>query len=859
MPARKNPNTSGMTTRNQSRAQSQDQLNLAGIEAQNNTVNVSSCPATPTRGLGGFATEDASTIRASGSYHQGRRVLMASNSDELPGPSNCIMSHINQAPSVGPLQANNTFHPIVPVASGSLESVYQNLEANSMNSYLDSRGLLNRDENRGGQSISLRAPVPMNNPGVLQPTVSIAPNAPLAGNNLIEGNNVGPAASISNFVQPNPSLAPSNARSGVNSGEVLSGAYAPQGNAGEETVQRSRPHTVDRRGTANSSHSINSPYPSYKPDISTRFLQAMVLELQKSMDSQRQAYEEHVARLRDDMRDMSQQNMEIIGKLIQNQTSVNSTVGQGRGEHIAAPSTQVRGPLLQSIQREAELQELRFNTRRKHHFESTPLCENNRQFPAGIIVGKLYTMDEYQMLVNNFGYPFEGLEAIFDTQHNGIIFMERSGDADNSGLGRSQGASSILKPGPVVFSSGTNQIGESNTRFQMNYVSAHAPNLPTVTSAFASVPAEKCAQLSRAVPMESVPYSTGLGQQRGHDINPSVSGQMPVVTHNSTYQGQPALQLRPADIPRYTGLPSERTPYDFLIELEKFKSISRSSDCHMLEKVVPLALSDRAYTWYRFEQEIRAFADWEDFKRRFRREFQTTYYDQKLRRMMEDRFQGPDESLVSYIRTVLSYYERLETDKPQESEKIDFIKRHLHPDYRSVLQGQRFTTIAELIEAAFEAQEAINLQELYKVPTSAPSIEPSLQYQPKESLVKPSAISMKSAETYATISGGSVQKHVNFRPEQVFRQSSQNERRFRTASPAPVSRPESAASNRSQSPGDQRRCYLCNSLDHMRRDCPQNNQQNRSENSRTPSPSRQGLGERNMKVHHTNLSKPNQN
>jgi hypothetical protein len=872
MPARRSHNTSGVTTRNMSRAASQDLLNLEGQEVDPPAVQVSSCPATPTRGLGGYEGENQNTVRAAQYSQLGRRTLLSTSmNSQVAGTSGNQMPYLVPINQNGSLPAHNTFQPIAPATTGSLESVYQSLAANSMNAYLDSRGLLQGNASSNIPIQSVQSPAPVLVPSSRQPNTCIAPNATNSGVNLVQSSiPVVHSSHHSRFVEPNPNLAPSVVSSQGNGGNcTTSGSNTV---SGEGAGARSGQKVSDRRNvvppdptqynrSAGSSHSVSSPHHTQKTDLSSRFLQAMVLEIQQSMSAQRQTYEEQVGRLRDEMRDMSRQTMEIIGQLVKNQLGANSERHSDWSGPSQAPLNKAKGPLLLNIQRQAELKELRSNNHGNVITkESTPIQEGSRPFPAGIKVGKLYSMDEYQILVNNFGYPFRGLEAMFDTENNGIVFFEHAGGEATSKvpkLSSTKGNSVASQAEPSIQGLSFIPTEETSSKYHMAFTPGHIPSGPSLVSSCYAASAG--CKTQNFLPTDCVPFGSGLSQLPLSGIDPSVSDTNQVgAAKNVTPLGQPALQLRPADIPRYTGLPSERTPYDFLIELEKFKFISRSSDVHMLGKVVPLALSDRAYTWYRFEQEIREFADWDDFKRRFRREFQTTYYDQKLRRMMEDRFQGPDESLVSYIRTVLSYYERLENVKPPDSEKIDFIKRHLHPDYRNFLQGQKFTTIAELIEAAFEAQEAINLQESYRVPTSAPSIEPSLQYQPKESLVKPSASSLRSSDTYASVAGGSVQKHVNFRAEPIFRQASQSEQRFRSASPAPNSRPGSASSNRSQSPGEPRRCYLCNSTDHMRRDCPQNNQQSRSENSRTPSPNRSGLGERSMKVFHTNPSKPNQ-
>jgi hypothetical protein len=190
--------------------------------------------------------------------------------------------------------------------------------------------------------------------------------------------------------------------------------------------------------------------------------------------------------------------------------------------------------------------------------------------------------------------------------------------------------------------------------------------------------------------------------------------------------------LKAAEIPHYKGAEETQTPYDFLIELDKYKSVSRSSDDFMINEIAPLALQGQAFHWYRFESSYAPFIDYEDFKVRFRKEFQPLGYAPELSRELELRTQGPTESLTVFIRVIVDYYKRL-GQNPSDAELVSRIKRQMHPEYMQALQGKVITTLRELMNAAFDAQEVIKAFRAYRPPPIAPGVEPSLQWKPMDS------------------------------------------------------------------------------------------------------------------------------
>jgi len=78
---------------------------------------------------------------------------------------------------------------------------------------------------------------------------------------------------------------------------------------------------------------------------------------------------------------------------------------------------------------------------------------------------------------------------------------------------------------------------------------------------------------------------------------------------NRGFQTTPKFHLKEALIPKYSGAMEKKSPYDFLIELEKYMSITRSSPEFIVYKVVPIALTGVAFDWYRFELDNVGFRD----------------------------------------------------------------------------------------------------------------------------------------------------------------------------------------------------------------------------------------------------------
>jgi len=213
----------------------------------------------------------------------------------------------------------------------------------------------------------------------------------------------------------------------------------------------------------------------------------------------------------------------------------------------------------------------------------------------------------------------------------------------------------------------------------------------------------------------------------------------PMETHGRAPQGNNlrSHHLKSSDfsVPKYCGASDKKTPYDFILELDKYQSILGYSEVEMLQLVVLMSLTDEAYTWYRYETQ--AFANFSDFKNRIRTEFQPIGYQDELRRELERRTQGYNEPLTAYIRVIMDYYERLGDPTVSEAMKVDRIKKQMHPEYRAALPSPSIHTLRELKDAAIEAQEFIKTNWTHKSPPIYCSAEPSLAWKPLVNIKEP--------------------------------------------------------------------------------------------------------------------------
>jgi len=351
-----------------------------------------------------------------------------------------------------------------------------------------------------------------------------------------------------------------------------------------------------------------------------------------------------------------------------------------------------------------------------------------------------------------------------------------------------------------------------------------------------------------ANPLQSPPRRRANAQPPGPNILP-VNNPPPAAGNTRTQH----LKTADAKIPQYSGASDPKTPYDFIIEMEKYKEVVGYTERDMLQYVIPLSLTQDAFTWYRYEP---PFVSWEDFRRRLRTEFQAIGYLEDMRRELQLRTQGPTEPLTEFIRVIRGYYERI-GDPVEEIEIVTRVLRNMHPEYKQALLGKRIATLVDLKREAHLAQELIKSMRTYTPPTQSGRLEPSLAWKPLSSNrdqsretssnmnidtnKSSSKLHMSSVDPFA-YHHPAVKKKVSFRDDSEKDTNVSNSPvRGRSPDRRPISPVEGNANQGTSSPrsmSPNRACYSCGNTGHFQRDCPRRSPSPNSGNGRAPSPSR---------------------
>jgi len=331
-------------------------------------------------------------------------------------------------------------------------------------------------------------------------------------------------------------------------------------------------------------------------------------------------------------------------------------------------------------------------------------------------------------------------------------------------------------------------------------------------------------------------------------------------------QGAPQPQARTqhlkstdAKIPQYAGSYDSKTPYDFIIELEKYQEIVGYTQFEMIQYVIPLALIQDAYNWYRYEP---PFQNWNEFKIRLRAEFQALGYHEELKRELDNRSQAPTESLTSYIRIIQDYYERI-GEPVVELSIVNRVLKKMHPEYRQALLGKDIRTLNHLKLEAHAAQEMIKNFRTYRPPPTFGSLEPSLVRRPlmkvqetstkelpysltmdaNKNLSEPPRLHFSSVDPYA-YHHPSTKKVVHFDSTIREIESTSPSRSSRTLPRTPPRTPPRNSTIPQSNEMNELKCFGCGSPGHFKRNCPKSPRspsslKNVSGNESTPSPFRQ--------------------
>lgn len=225
-----------------------------------------------------------------------------------------------------------------------------------------------------------------------------------------------------------------------------------------------------------------------------------------------------------------------------------------------------------------------------------------------------------------------------------------------------------------------------------------------------------------AIPAELLQSLTTMCSQAMMAMNVS---RVPAVSETCP---QPRREPRPViAVPEFTGYHDHRTVVNYIGELELYQNVTGASDEHMLKSIVPLALKSSAKLWFDNSQPYTSLGA---FKNALRAEFLPPLYKTRVQRDLHLRTQGPQESLVEYIRVMQELYRRAEPEA-SESAKIERILQQCHPLYHVYLFGRSYNTVDELVRHAHLIQDTLYAGMTYMLPPAPDSmVEPSLGYDP---------------------------------------------------------------------------------------------------------------------------------
>lgn len=310
----------------------------------------------------------------------------------------------------------------------------------------------------------------------------------------------------------------------------------------------------------------------------------------------------------------------------------------------------------------------------------------------------------------------------------------------------------------------------------------------------------------------------------------------------------PARAERPrvkVDIPTYTGYHDRVSANEYLDRLQHYQRATGLGDAEILERIIPVSLTDKAARWFRLVGE--RSRSMEDFRAKFRDEFLPANYEYRLRRELEQRTQHPDESLLEYVRAMDELY-RLAEPLATNAEKVERVTRQAHPTFAAYLRGGGFRNLDELASEAKRIQGDILAARAYRPPPpAAHSLEPRCAWNGEAFSARPNRadasasfaqehyrdnweLSDRALDPYSYALRSA---HATADRRQQPRRNNDGEHRLDEQNPpAPERDAPHDRGNQRQNRGN--RCYRCDQPGHFVRDCrrPPPRDQARSGNGR---------------------------
>lgn len=294
----------------------------------------------------------------------------------------------------------------------------------------------------------------------------------------------------------------------------------------------------------------------------------------------------------------------------------------------------------------------------------------------------------------------------------------------------SQSGDPLANAGVLLGLSDSVELGRFTRDDQEGAETALAESRPTTESGPHGAPASRDA--NREAPPQVTTRASTIGESSGNSLPSSevllqnaLSVMQSLASALQNTAQAPVQNVRPrvkVDVPTYTGYHDCKSANEYLDRLLHYQQATGLSDAELLERVVPVSLTEQAARWFRLTGHRARTV--EEFRESFRGEFLPANYEWRLRRELELRTQHPDESLLEYVRAMDELY-RLANPHATNAEKVERVTRQAHPTFAAHFRGCRFADLEELATEAKRIQGDILAARSYRPPPpAAQSIEP---------------------------------------------------------------------------------------------------------------------------------------
>jgi hypothetical protein len=258
-------------------------------------------------------------------------------------------------------------------------------------------------------------------------------------------------------------------------------------------------------------------------------------------------------------------------------------------------------------------------------------------------------------------------------------------------------------------------------------------------------------------------------------------------------------------LPKFRGETGEN-PLDFLTKFERFAAALPHLTLDLAcRQCMPLALTDEAEQWLIAESK-RLPLDYSylDFSRALVDRFLPHDYVDRMRRFLETRMQGENETLAKFITVIETAYERMGV-RASEREVVQRIGSQLNPTYNQLIGHRYFGTVDELSKHARAIDAQVHRQKSFQqIEADCPDADLKVRSTPPKPLSK---------FPPTQLVGGGVHRRSS---EAGSDEGTTHERKDYVDSKSQVAKEDPDGEEISKL----RLCYLCDDPSHLANKCP---------------------------------------